>query len=98
SAPLSQERTLPEATSTGFPEEVELPGNLQMQLGFEDLWLDTPELTDLNHFEWLYSRSFETPASGAHHFLVFEGIDYFCDVWVNDQWIGHHEGAFSEWE
>ncbi len=97
-APRSAESALPEATSEGIPEEVGLPGNLQLQLGFEDPWLDTPELTDLNHFEWLYTRAFETPAGGGRQFLVFDGVDYFCDVWVNDRWVGHHEGAFSEWE
>jgi beta-mannosidase len=89
---------LPEASSEGLPADVELPGNLQIQLEFEDLWLDSPELTDLNHFEWLYTRTFETPATGGRHYLLFDGIDYFCDVWVNDRWVGHHEGAFSEWQ
>ena len=43
------ESPVPETTREGLPESVELPGNLQLQLGFEDVWLDTPELTNLNH-------------------------------------------------
>lgn len=89
---------MPEPDADRRDVEVELPGNLQTQLGFDDVWLDRPALTNLNHSEWLYTRSFETPSGGGRHFLVFDGIDYFCDVWVNDRWIGHHEGAFSEWE
>jgi beta-mannosidase len=92
------ESPIPETTSDGLPASVELPGNLQLQLGFEDMWLDTPELTNLNHYEWVYSRELETPSAPGRHFLVFDGIDYFCDVWVNGKWAGHHEGAFSEWE
>jgi beta-mannosidase len=78
--------------------DVSVPGNLQVQLGFEDPWLDTPELTTLNAFEWLYSRGLSTPRGAGRHVLVFDGIDYFCDVWVNGIHAAHHEGAFSEWE
>lgn len=77
---------------------VELPGNLQLQLGIEDVYLDTPETTKLNHAEWLYSRTFATPAEAGRAVLAFDGVDYFCDVWVNGTHAGHHEGAFSEWE
>ncbi|MFN8221732.1 MAG: glutamine amidotransferase [Gaiellales bacterium] len=88
----------PAGERDGLPATVDVPGNLQIQLGFEDLWLDVPELTNLNHYEWLYTRAFASPAAGGRSFLVFAGIDYFCDVWVNGRWVGHHEGAFSEWE
>lgn len=77
---------------------VTLPGNVQTQLGYADLWLDHPQLTTLNHDEWHYSRTFVTPAASGSHYLVFDGMDYFCDVWVNGAFAGHHEGAFSEWE
>jgi beta-mannosidase len=96
--PRSSGSPLPTAQSNGVPPAVEVPGNLQIQLGHEDLWLDTPELTNLNHSEWVYVREFVTPEAAGRHFLVFDGIDYFCDVWVNGTWVGHHEGAFSEWE
>jgi beta-mannosidase len=85
-------------STDGLPESVEVPGNLQVQLGFQDLWVDSTDLTSLNQSEWLYSRTFDLPAEPGRHFLVFDGIDYFCDVWVNGRWAGHHEGAFSEWE
>ena len=31
-------------------------------------------------------------------YLAFQGVDYFCDVWLNDQKIGHHEGYFQPFE
>ncbi len=96
--PRGVESPLPAGSTDDLPESVQVPGNLQVQLGFEDLWLDTPELTNLNQSEWLYSRTFASPAEEGRHFLVFDGIDYFCDVWVNGRWAGRHEGAFSEWE
>src|SRR5581483_4474014 len=98
SAPRDAKSPLPTAQSEGLPSAVAVPGNLQIQLGHEDLWRDTPDLTNLNHSEWLYTREFDTPDGSGRHFLVFDGIDYFCDVWVNGTWVGHHEGAFSEWE
>ncbi len=78
---------------------VEVPGNLQVQLGFEDLWLDSPELTTLNHHEWLYTRRFPSPGrpAGGRVFLAFDGVDYFSEVWLNGHHVGSHEGAFSTW-
>ncbi len=29
------------------------------------------------------------------HFLNFEGVDYMCDVWINEQYIGSHTGYFQ---
>ncbi|RLE67524.1 MAG: hypothetical protein DRJ43_07295, partial [Thermoprotei archaeon] len=45
----------------------------------------------------LYSRSFQVPASmrGRMVRLVFQGSNYFTDVWVNGQYIGYHEGGFT---
>src|SRR5262249_7359724 len=82
----------------GEGRTVTVPGNLQLQLGFADPWLDEPELTTLNHHDGLYTRSFATPAAEGGHVLVCEGVDYFCDVWVNGRWAGHHEGAFAGFE
>ncbi|MDO6425008.1 glycoside hydrolase family 2, partial [Saccharophagus degradans] len=27
--------------------------------------------------------------------LDFDGVDYTCDVWLNSEYLGSHEGAFS---
>jgi beta-mannosidase len=100
-APLRDEgsRHAPALELTEAMGAVTVPGNLQLQLKFEDPWLDVPELTRLNHFEWLYTRSFTTPEhDGSRVFLTFAGVDYFTDVWVNGTHVAHHEGAFSQWE
>ena len=55
--------------------EVDRPGNLQLQLKFEDPWLDIPELTTLNHSEWLYTPRVRDAraADGGRVFLTFDG-------------------------
>lgn len=51
-------------------------------------------------YEWWYSRRFEVPQSmqGKQVFLKFEGVDYSCEVWLNGQYLGRHEGMFSSFE
>lgn len=34
--------------------------------------------------------------SGKKYFMVFKGVDYFCDVYLNNKFIGHHEGYFQK--
>ena len=48
--------------------------------------------------EWWYKRQFDVPVEmkGKQIRLVFEGVDYACDVWLNGQLLGTHEGMFSE--
>lgn len=75
-----------------------VPGNVHLDLGFSDLNLDTPELISVNDSEWLYVRSVPTPDVAGSVLLHFDGVDYFCDVWVNGTHAGHHEGYYSDWE
>ncbi|NLS14210.1 glycoside hydrolase family 2 [Vibrio sp. SM6] len=51
-------------------------------------------------YEWWYSRRFALPneMQGKKIRLVFEGVDYSCEVWLNGQYLGRHEGMFSEFE
>lgn len=80
--------------------EVAVPGYVQAHAGFVDLWTDVPELTRLNHDEWVYVRTFDVPCTspGQRAVVTFAGVDYFCDVWVNGAFVTHHEGAFSTFE
>ena len=50
--------------------------------------------------EWWYRRQFRAPAEwdGKVVRLIFEGVDYSCDVWLNGTYLGHHEGMFSPFE
>ncbi|MEA1880254.1 MAG: glycoside hydrolase family 2 TIM barrel-domain containing protein [Campylobacterota bacterium] len=37
------------------------------------------------------------PAASTH-FLTFNGVDYLCDVWVNNQFVGSNTGYFNPFE
>ncbi len=48
-------------------------------------------------YEWWYVRQFNLPEGmeGKEIRLAFEGVDYGCEVWLNGQRLGDHEGMFS---
>jgi beta-galactosidase len=60
-----------------------------------------PALWDVTHpgFEGVgfYRRTFEAPAAWADKALVlkFEGVAYRAEAWVNGQYAGSHEGAYT---
>lgn len=47
--------------------------------------------------EWWYKRQFDVPVEmkGKKIQLIFDGVDYACDVWLNGTLLGTHEGMFS---
>ena len=50
--------------------------------------------------EWWYKRPFDVPRemNGKRIQLVFEGVDFGCDVWLNGHFLGTHEGTFSKFK
>ena len=44
-----------------------------------------------------YRKRFEAPAdwSGRAVFLHFGAVNYYCQVWVNGQPVGEHEGGYT---
>ncbi len=54
----------------------------------------------VQEFEWWYTYAFNIDEQmiGKDIKLVFEGVDYSCDVWLNNEYLGHHEGMFSSFE
>lgn len=34
----------------------------------------------------------------AKHFLEFTGVDYICEVWINDHYAGSHQGYFQTFD
>ena len=54
----------------------------------------------VQEYEWWYNHAFNLRSDmiGKQLTLVFEGVDYSCDVWLNDTYLGHHEGMFSSFE
>lgn len=51
----------------------------------------------VQQYEWWYSHQFHVsePIDDKVIKIVFEGVDYACDVWLNGHFLGRHEGAFS---
>ncbi|GAA4947376.1 hypothetical protein GCM10023314_20860 [Algibacter agarivorans] len=50
--------------------------------------------------EWWYKRQFDVPKEmyDKHIQLVFDGVDFGCDVWLNGTFLGSHEGMFSKFK
>ena len=47
-----------------------------------------------------FRREFDTPEVGRDEriWLRFGAVDYIADVWLNDEYLGHHEGIFNPFE
>src|SRR5262245_55981251 len=59
------------------------------------------ELRHFNEHPWWYRLEFPTPAAApgaAGATLRFEGVDYYARVWLNDTFLGQHEGYFEPFE
>jgi beta-mannosidase len=50
--------------------------------------------------EWWYRCKFGVPEDwqGKTVRVMFEGVDYACDVWLNGTHLGRHEGMFSSFD
>ncbi|KAA3660079.1 MAG: beta-galactosidase [Calditrichaeota bacterium] len=51
----------------------------------------------VNEYEWWYFRQFDVPKNmeGKQIRVLFEGVDYACDVYLNGTFLGSHAGMFS---
>ena len=47
-------------------------------------------------FQKYFSSAEIDPAKRA--FLRFQGVDYYADVWLNEEYLGFHEGMFNPFE
>ncbi len=74
-----------------------VPNDIQLAIGLRDPYSQDRELVEINKKEWWYLRSFPSPKCGAHQQarLIFDGVDYFAEVWLNGHKLGRHEGAFT---
>lgn len=50
--------------------------------------------------EWWYRTAFKVPSAqeGRRFRLIFNGVDYACDVWLNGHHLGSHKGMGSSFE
>ncbi len=58
------------------------------------------ELRSFNTSPWWYKNEFRVPDEIGDEAAVlrFEGVDYYCKVWLNGQLLGEHEGYFAPFE
>ena len=79
-----------------------VPGNIQSDLEaaheLKPLWYGAgdPRLADVAQKDWWYRRDIEVPdnLAGKRLKLIFDGVDYACDVWLNGQHLGANAGMF----
>lgn len=78
---------------------VMVPNDVQLTEFVKDPLGQSPDLVSVNKMEWWYTKEFATPAgAGRMVRLVFDGVDYFADVWLNGVKLGSHEGAYTRFE
>lgn len=93
----------PEDIETLVWNVAEVPGDV-----YTDLWragvIDDPyfgrnsvKAQWVQHYEWWYANQFNVTEDIKDQVveIIFEGVDYSCDVWLNGHYLGHHEGAFT---
>ena len=53
--------------------------------------------SDVDEKIWYYRKKFKVdkPDFDGNAFLCFDGVAYYCRVWINKQLIGDHEGMFG---
>ncbi|MFI3320357.1 MAG: sugar-binding domain-containing protein [Rikenellaceae bacterium] len=51
----------------------------------------------VNDYEWWYFNSFNLPKNMENKELAlrFDGVDYACEVYLNGEYLGSHEGMFD---
>ena len=92
---------MPVQPSSEFPSiRVSVPNDVHSTSFVKDPLGQSPDVVDVNNSEWWYTRKFQTPtiSSGRQVRLIFDGVDYFADVWLNGTKLGSHEGAFTRFE
>jgi len=58
------------------------------------------ELRYFNNAPWWYKNVFDVPDADAFDCCAirFEGVDYYCKVWINGEYAGEHEGYGTPFE
>ncbi|MBL8154801.1 MAG: beta galactosidase jelly roll domain-containing protein, partial [Anaerolineae bacterium] len=56
-------------------------------------------LRAINDKAWIYRRSFHLSSTANRRVRIrFEAVDYYAEVWLNDYYLGSHEGNFAPFE
>jgi len=101
---FSDEWTAPEKWDTWSSHLISEWEPIDHLAHLQTMLADTPywgrELRYFNTGAWWYKLNFKLPDGEkyAGACLRFHGVDYFCKVWLNNQYLGGHEGYFSPFE
>ncbi|MCX6997008.1 MAG: GDSL-type esterase/lipase family protein, partial [Kiritimatiellaeota bacterium] len=79
-----------------------VPGNVQTDLEaahqLKPLFYGAgdPRVDKVATKNWWYRKDFVVPQDWAERRLglVFEGVDFECEVWLNGRWLGAHSGMY----
>lgn len=54
----------------------------------------------VQQYEWWYAYQFSVTEGVEDQVveILFEGVDYSCEVWLNGHYLGKHEGVFSSFK
>lgn len=76
---------------------VTVPNDVQLSSFVDDPLGQSAQLVQVNQKEWWYTRHFKGPdlQPGRRATLIFDGVDYFAEVWLNGAKLGAHEGAYT---
>lgn len=55
-------------------------------------------LRQFNCSPWWYKNEFVFDDASPNAYIRFEGVDYFADVWLNEVYLGSHEGYNTPFE
>ncbi|MFI3248433.1 MAG: hypothetical protein R3Y39_04815 [Rikenellaceae bacterium] len=97
-----------------YPEDLEtsvwIPGKVPGDV-YTDLWkagaIEDPYFGQnsfkaqwVQHYEWWYTKQFYVRENldDKKIRICFDGVDFSCDVWLNGEYLGNHEGAFEGFE
>ncbi len=84
----------------------QVPGNIQADIErahlLTPLWYGAgdPRLADVAKKDWWYRKEFDLPRrlQNKRLRLIFDGIDFEAEIWLNDQLLGTRAGQFRRFE
>ncbi|MBK8026496.1 MAG: hypothetical protein IPK19_35190 [Chloroflexi bacterium] len=86
--------------SAPMPESISVQECTHLQLALypeQPYWGDA--LRRINEQAWVYRRKFTMPKGDFKRArLRFEGVDYYAQVWLDEAYLGEHEGHFAPFE
>lgn len=73
-----------------------VPGCVHTELAGEELyWRDQSKKYQwIEEHDWIYQKEFDLDEIPQAPWLVFEGLDTYCDIFLNGEKLGHAENMF----